>query len=206
MLKVGKAAARGVSLVELLIALAAFSILLMLAVPNMATWIQNTQIRTAAEGMQAGLNLARAEALRRNTTVRFQLVDALDAGCVLSQTGKNWVVSLGAAASGCHHAAQDPAETTVQIIQKRSGEEGSPNAVVTASGGSEVWFNGLGRLITPPTAPAPITQINITNPAGACKTAGGNEPMRCLRITVTTGGQVRTCDPAVDDNTDPRYC
>lgn len=206
MLKAGKSAARGVSLIELLVALAALSIMLMLALPSMATWIQNTQIRTAAEGMQAGLNLARAEALRRNSVVRFQLVDGLDAGCVISPVGKNWVVSLGNAEGGCDKTPQDPAETVVQIIQKRSGEEGSSMAVVNATGGSEVWFNGLGRVVPAPTAPPAITRIDITNPAGACKTSGGNEPMRCLRVTVTTGGQVRTCDPAVDDNTDPRYC
>lgn len=205
MLKLGRAAARGVSLVELMIALAALSILLMLAVPNMATWIQNTQIRTATEGMSAGLQLARAEALRRNSVVRFQLVDALDSGCQLSPVGKSWVVSLASAAAACH---QEPSETTApRILQKHSGEEGSANVVVTTNGGSEVWFNGLGRVIPQPTAPLAITQINITNPAGGtCKTAAGNEPMRCLRVTVTTGGQVRTCDPAVDDNTDPRFC
>ena len=70
-----------------------------------------------------------------------------------------------------------------------------------------VWFNGLGRTVQPPTAPAALTQINITNPNnGACKTSAGNEPMRCLRITVNTGGTVRMCDPAVDDATDPRKC
>jgi type IV fimbrial biogenesis protein FimT len=204
MLRAGRAAARGVSLVELMIALAALSILLMLAVPNMATWIQNTQIRTATEGMHAGLQLARAEALRRNRVVRFQLMDALDSGCVISPVGKNWVVSLTSAEGACDQA---PSETAgPMIIQKRSGDEGSPNVVVTTNGASEVWFNGIGRAITPPTAPAVLTQIDISNPAGPCKTAAGNEPMRCLRVTVSVGGQVRICDPAVDDNTDPRFC
>lgn len=204
MLRAGPAAARGVSLIELLIALAALSILLMLAVPNMATWIQNTQIRTAAEGMHAGLQLARAEALRRNTVVRFQLMDALDSGCQISPVGRNWVVSLASAEGACDQAPSDTAPP--QIIQKRSGDEGSANVVVTTNGASEVWFNGIGRIVPAPTAPAALTQINITNPAGACKTAGGNEPMRCLRVTISSGGQVRTCDPAVDDNTDPRFC
>lgn len=205
MLKVARAAARGVSLVELMIALAALGILLMLAVPNMATWIQNTQIRTAAEGMQAGLQLARAEALRRNSVVRFQLTDALDSGCQISPAGKSWVVSLASAQNACH---QEPSDTAApQIIQKRSGDEGSANVTVATNGGAEVWFNGLGRIVPQPTAPAAITQINLSNAAGgACKTAAGNEPMRCLRVTITPGGQVRTCDPAVDDNTDPRFC
>jgi len=195
----------GFSLIELMITLAVLGMMFMIALPSMGTWLQNTQIRTSADAMQAGLQLARAEALKRNTTVRFQLVDTLTSACALSATGRNWVVSLADTNGLCN---LDASETTApQIIQKRSSAEGSPNAVVTATGGSSVWFNGLGRTVQPPTAPAALTQINITNPInGACKTSAGNEPMRCLRITVNTGGTVRMCDPAVDDATDPRKC
>jgi type IV fimbrial biogenesis protein FimT len=203
--KAGAMLSRGFTLLELLITVAVLGIVLMVGLPSLATWIQNTQIRTSAEGMQAGLQLARAEALRRNTTVRFQLVNSVASGCALSTTGTNWVVSLADATGSCDAAASDTAAP--QIIQKRSGAEGSPNAVVTATGGNSIWFNGLGRVIQPPTAPAAISQINITNNnGGACKTPTGNEPMRCLRLTVSSGGQVRMCDPAVNDNTDPRFC
>ena len=198
-------ASSGFSLIELMITLAVLGMMFMIALPSMGTWLQNTQIRTSADAMQAGLQLARAEALKRNTTVRFQLVDTLTSACALSATGRNWVVSLADTNGLCN---LDASETTApQIIQKRSSAEGSPNAVVTATGGSSVWFNGLGRTVQPPTAPAALTQINITNPNnGACKTSAGNEPMRCLRITVNAGGTVRMCDPAVDDATDPRKC
>jgi hypothetical protein len=30
--------------------------------------------------------------------------------------------------------------------------------------------------------------------------------MRCMRVVVSTGGQVRMCDPQVLDATDPRVC
>jgi len=198
-------AQHGFTLVELMLALGILGILIMLALPNLASWIQNTQLRTAAEGMHAGLMFARAEALRRNTVVRFQLVDTLTSSCGYSVNGTSWVVSLADATGACD---VDASETTApQIIQKRSGNEGSSSAQITATGGNTVWFNGLGRVVQPPTAPVAISQINVTNPGGgACKTATGNEPMRCLRITITNGGQVRMCDPAVTDNTDPRFC
>jgi len=174
--------------------------LIMIALPNMGTWLQNTQIRTSAEAMQAGLQLARAEALKRNTTVRFQLVNSLTSSCALTTSGRNWVVSLADPSGLCNMDASDT--VAPQIIQKRSSAEGSPNAVVTATGGSSVVFNGLGR-----PAAGSLTEINVTNPNnGACKTAAGNEPMRCLRIAVNAGGAVRMCDPAVNDATDPRKC
>ena len=208
MLNLRHLAARGFTLVEVMIALSIHGILIMMALPNLVTWIQNTQIRTAAEGMQAGLTLARSEALRRNTTVRFQLVDTLTSGCGYSVAGTNWVVSLADATGACD---VDPSDTVApQIIQKRSGNEGSSSAQILATGGQSVQFNGLGRvLLTSGGAalPPPITRIDVTNPGGgACKTSTGNEPMRCLRITISTGGQIRMCDPAVTDNTDPRFC
>lgn len=194
---------RGFSLIELMITLAVLALVLMIGLPNMSTWLQNTQIRTSAEAMQSGLQLARAEALKRNTSVRFQLVDTLTSSCAFSASGTSWVVSLAPANGLCN---VDPSETTApQIIQKRSGTEGSRNAVVTATGGTTVMFNGLGRA-----AAGSLTQIDISNPnSGACKTPAGNEPMRCLRITVSSGGQVRMCDPGVSaatDPGDPRLC
>ena len=193
---------RGFSLVELMITLAVLGMLLMIALPNMGAWIQNTQVRTAAEGFYAGLTMARAEALKRNTTVRFQITNDLTNTCSLRTDGKNWVVSLTDPTANCD---VDPSETTApQIVQKRSGNEGSPNVTVAADAAS-VLFNGIGRA-----AVGSLTQIDFTNPAnGACKTPGGTEPMRCLRITVSAGGQVRLCDPAVSaatDPGDPRLC
>ncbi len=190
----------GFTLIELLITVAVLGIVLMIALPNMGTWIQNTQIRTSAEAMQNGLMLARAEALKRNTTVRFQLVSDLSSTCTYSDTGRNWVVSLNDASGACDAGASDT--TAPFIIQKRSGMEGSPNAEVSATGGSTVLFSGLGRAMA-----GSLTEINVRNTVnGACKTPAGNEPMRCLRVTVSPGGGVRMCDPAVNEATDPRMC
>jgi type IV fimbrial biogenesis protein FimT len=188
---------RGFSLIELLIGLVVLGIVMMIGMPSLATWIQNTQIRSQAEAVYAGLQLARAEALRRNTNVRFQLVNTLNASCAASTSGKSWVVSLADPAGQCNVA---PSATGPQIIQKKDGTEGSPNTAVAATGGSLVTFNGLGRVSNV----GPMSQINVTNPTGgACATGG---PMRCLQIRISTGGQMRMCDPAVTSATDPRFC
>jgi type IV fimbrial biogenesis protein FimT len=201
--------ASGFTLIELLITLAVMALLFMLGLPSMNTWLQNQQLRTSAEGIQAGLQLARAESLRRNVPVRFQFVDTLTSACVPFDKATNWIVSVNDPTGKCNVAESDPSAeitdpTALIMIQKRSGAEGSPNAAVVAVNGlvpaNTVTFSGLGRVI----GVAPITQIDIKNPSGGvCQPAG---PMRCLRINIASGGQMRMCDPIVVDATDPRKC
>ena len=68
---------RGFSLVELMVTVAVLSLLMTLAVPSFNEWIQNGRIRTAAESIQNGLQVARAEAVRRNARVEFALVSTV---------------------------------------------------------------------------------------------------------------------------------
>jgi type IV fimbrial biogenesis protein FimT len=193
---------RGVSLIEVAIGLVVTAILLATALPNFSAWLQNSKIRTTAEAILNGLQMARAEAVRRNTLVRFQLTDAISASCAVNTTGTSWVISLDDPTGACNTAASDT--VAPRIIQTRSGEEGSSNVVV-AAGQSPITFNGTGRQPTSP-APANIT-IAVTNPTGgACATATATSGMRCLNVVVSTGGQVRMCDPAVVVTTDPRAC
>ena len=203
-------AQRGVTLIELMIGIAIVAILFALAAPSFATWIQNTHIRTAAEAMQNGLMLARAEAVRRNTNIRFQLTDTVDNSCALSTAGRNWVVSQDNPAGACGNAIPDPSDTNPpapRLIQVRSNGPGSRNALVAADQ-SSIIFNGLGR-VTP--VPAGNININITNPIGGnCiptlpAVPAATEKMTCLRVIVTPGGQVRMCNPRFV-SPDPQGC
>lgn len=194
----------GVTLIEMMIGITIVSLLIMLAVPSMTTWLSNTQIRNAAETMLSGITLARSEALRRNAMVRFQLTTSLTSSCTLSITGINWVVSLADPTGACQANPSDTA--TPQVIQKKSGSEGSPRAEVSATGSATIYFNGLGRIANP--AVPSITSIDITNSSGGtCQHVDPtNGTMRCMRIVVSGGGDIKMCDPAVTDTTDPRHC
>ncbi|MCK9389927.1 MAG: GspH/FimT family pseudopilin, partial [Sulfuritalea sp.] len=92
------------SLVELAIGLLIVGTLLALAAPSYTGWIQNTKIRTTAEAILNGLQLARAEAVRRNTQIRFQLTDTIAAGCAISSSGANWIVSFDDPTNLCANA------------------------------------------------------------------------------------------------------
>lgn len=190
---------RGFSLIELMIGLAIVAIMLMVAIPEFNVFLQNTQIRNGGETVMHGLNLARAEAIRRNAPVRFQFVTTLTSGCALSTSSLSWVVSLADPTSACDVA---PSETTApQIIQKQTAAEGMSNVVVAATGGSSVTFTGLGRV-----SGSGITQVDLSNSRGVCQHVSSSGEMRCLRVLLTSGGQPKLCDPKVTDTTDPRYC
>jgi type IV fimbrial biogenesis protein FimT len=166
------------SLIELCVGVAIFAVLAAMAAPSFTAWIQSSQIRVAAESIQNGLQLARAEAVRQNAQVQF-VMDA----------AYGWSVGCVTASAAC------PA-----VIQSRPASEGSANAVidVTVNGGgvalpATVIFNGVGRVTQ-----LVETDFGVTNPTGG-------SGMRNLRVVVSTGGQVRMCDPALSSS-DPRGC
>lgn len=200
---------RGYSLIELMIAVAILGILVGLGIPAFNVMLKNLQIRSAAESLVAGLQSARNEAVRRNSAVRFQLVDSLGNQCALLETGPNWVISRNIPTAKCDQAeVADFLEPNVtaqpQILQKKPLREGTAQMAATAAGAAAntVIFNSLGRV-----AAGGIDTIDVTNSAGGTCTAAGG-PLRCLRILVGAGGKVKVCDPAVAVSTPPdsRYC
>lgn len=117
----------GFGLIELMVAIAIMTVLATLALPSYRTWMQDTRIRTVAESVQNGLQIARAEAVKRNATINFS---------VTADTA--WSI-------GCVTITADCPE----IIQSRSANDGS-SSTISVDGGS-VDFNNLG------TASAPMT-------------------------------------------------
>lgn len=163
----------GFSLIELVIAMAIMGVLLARGVPTVTGWVQNAQIRTAAEGIQNGLQVARQQAVQLNTKVSFTL------------TGSDWAIT-----------AVNPATA----IQSRVNNVDTPNASVAGSQ-AVVVFNGMGR-VSP--SPSSLISFAVTNPnGGSCAAAGG--AMRCMSVTVQSGGQIRLCDPKLPTS-DPQSC
>ena len=193
--------AAGFSLIELMVTLVIFGILLGVGLPSYGTYIQNAKIRTAAGAIQSGLQLARAEAVRRNTLIRFQLTSTLNSGCALSMTDTNWVVSFDDPAGLCNLPLLDDSASVAtaaapRMIQTRPAAEGS-NRVVAVANQSTVIFNGLGRLSAVAPAVAPFVFSVELQPS--------NGSARNLKVNVSLGGQIRLCDDNLPAG-DPQKC
>ncbi len=175
-----RAAQSGMSLIEILVAIAIVGIVFALGLPAYGTWIQNTQIRTAADSILAGLQVAKNEAIRRNVAVQFKL----DGGATTQ-----WRVNPFLDPDGAP-------------IQSRLAEEGSPNATITLTppDADTVTFSALGRIIPNADASPTLTQVDVDNlliPVVADR--------RNLRLVIPPGGAIRLCDPKVAAG-DPRSC
>ncbi len=189
------AAQKGFTLVELMIGLSILALLVLLALPSYRTWIQGTQIRTATESIQNGLQLAKAEAVRRNANVQFLLTDtdpvATNVGsAVPSVDGRNWIVRI-------HQP--DGNYSAADFVQGRARSEGSSNVLIAASQ-SSIIFLPLGRV-----SPGVDSDVTVENPAGGSCVAAGGE-MRCLQVRISAGGRTRMCDPALSLATNPQGC
>jgi type IV fimbrial biogenesis protein FimT len=170
----------GFSMVEALVAITIVAILFAVALPSFQSMLQGIQVKTAAEALNNGMQLAKAEAVRRNTNVTFTL-----------GTGTAWTVGCAIPIADSNADGVDECPAT---IQSRPNEVNSQNVAVavTPAGATTVTFSGLGRAVT---TANPITQLGVT-------ATGTN---RSLQIMIS-GGRIRMCDPTIVSSENARKC
>ena len=195
---------RGLSLIELMMGLAIMALILFSGIPSFSGWIQNQQLRSNAEQLTSGLQLARAEAVKRNTPVEFVITDDDTAPSNVNSvdalvTGHSWVVRYLDTSITPNAYVFVQGHSGFENTGKKSTTAGAaPNVGVSGNVGS-VTFNGFGR-----TSLGSQATFNMTNPTGgACAPTGA---VRCLNVTVSTFGQIRMCDPAITAIGDSRAC
>jgi type IV fimbrial biogenesis protein FimT len=134
-----KAAMRGFTLIEIMIALVVVGILSFIGLPEFTLMMANTQVRTAAEAIVNGAQTARNEAVQRNGSVQFVL--------------------------GNRSAYQVIVVSTGEVVRNRSENEGSSKAVVTVTpaGATEVTFNSFGRVTSNLDASATVQKILVSS-------------------------------------------
>jgi len=110
--------AKGFTLVELLMVLAVVGIMTAIALPAMRVHLANADVRGVAEEMRSGLELARTEAIRRNTSVQFQ------------RNGTGWTVVVPGADNG-----------TDLVVAKRATHQAQVSVTTDID---NISFNGSG--------------------------------------------------------------
>lgn len=186
---------RGFTLVEMMVVVAIMAILLGVAAPSFQTFVANAKIRSVAENIQAGLMLAKSEALRRNENISFWLVDGLGATCARSSSGSTWVVSFDNPTEACGSTPSDTVNPRlIQTGPPISDTQGVTVAAVSsdapAVAASCVTFNGFGRVLTNCTGGTTrMARVAISSTTQAAT-------IRALDVRIDNGGGVRLCDPA----------
>ncbi len=199
-----RASQHGVTLIELMVGIAVLSIVLAVGMPMFGLWVQNSQVRAAAESIQNGLQIARTEAIRRNTNVRFTLTSAeglvqWNVGCVTVRGNCPATIQQRNAAEG---GANARAGVDSYVQTDPSDPDTAPNysAALTAGAGLGgvdvgVTFNALGLVTNSGTD---IARVDVLNSSSA--------DARRLVITIGAGGQTRMCDPALTLANNPQGC
>jgi len=169
-------------------------ILALLAYPSFASFIQNGQVRASAESLMSGLQLARAESIRRNGVVEFRLLNTQHGAPVPGGTDWSVLAALPETPTVFDQVVQTRQEDSSGSLA-RAGVATSAGAA-TASPGTglpvTIAFTGIGRL----SMASSVRQIDLTGPGEA----------RALRIVLDPGGDIRLCDPALSIATNPQGC
>ena len=171
----------GFTLIELMVALAIFGLLLVLAGPMYANFMGNSQIRNAAEAMLNGVQQAQARAIHSNTLARLQVSMA---------TGWQVIETI---------------EGVDNVVQVYSKADGAPRATVapTPADATQITFDGFGRIVPNADASATLTCLKVTNADVQPSTS-----MRNLNVTISSNGigvGTKLCDPNVAA-TEPQSC
>jgi len=170
---------RGLSLIELMVAVAVAIILALMAMPVYQTWVAGQQVRAATESLLDGIRIAQGEAIKRNQAVRM-----------VFDNGDGWEVQLDSDDSVLRTATRKEGSTQVKLS-------------VAPVGADSIVFDGLGRVLDKDLAPL-AERITIDFDTSTSLT--GVRALRVVIDTVAAGGfGIRSCDPKLAAG-DPRAC
>lgn len=190
---------RGITMIEVMVTIAILAIVLAIGIPNLSAWMQDTQVRSTAESVLTGLQLARAEAVRQNVRTRFQLTSSSGMGSWTITTDSltspgtfpaaNQVQSAGAQESGQNArlgvstAALAASNCCASAIAAGTGMGTSPLPGVV--------FSAFGQVVADNSVTT-ITRVDVTNATSA--------NARRMVVIISPSGMAKLCDPSLSSS------
>jgi len=192
---------RGFTLIELMIALAIFGFLIMLAGPQLARFLASSQVRNAAEAIYNGVQKTQTTAIGGNAQTRFVLNTADDKGGweILTTDPADNSEPAPNPTGPCLSPSGLPSMNPVQLFCKKDGAQDS-RFTPTPGDATQITFDGLGRMQCNADGSANLKWVDITDPK--------NSTARALRVCITdqpltacpgsapvAASQIKLCDP-----------
>lgn len=192
-------AARGFTLIEAMVALAAMGVLLAVGIPAMSTWVQASKARSALDFYAEGFSLARQQALAHNSASRIVLIPnpangqndwqvdiCFPTGTVPCTAASGVWSTTGAAAGG------DPDPNGFRSVLRLA--TALPKSAVFApallpAGATSVYFTSLGWVNT--TVPQRLGSLRFTPGSGY------EEELRPSALVIGLAGTASKCDWSV---------
>ena len=176
-------AARGFTLIELMVTLALMAIMMVLAAPSFITFQRNSQLTSTANNFLASLSAARAEAMKRQLRTFVIPVDG-------SNWSSGWTVFVDSNSNVSTTAlSMDSGDILLSSVDALPSSITIDTTSATSfvhSGGKYVMFNGTGFM----------SLIGGGFPSGGADSLDFSNGSETRRVLASVAGRVRVCKPA----------
>ncbi|MDY6799242.1 MAG: GspH/FimT family pseudopilin [Pseudomonadota bacterium] len=160
-----KKTTKGMTLIELVVAVAIFAVLASLAVPNLKSFMRSNRLTSATNDLASSLNMVRSEAVKRSTSIKLCISDANQSDCNTGST--SWEDGWLAFIDSNDDDAIDSGETVLRVHAGPGGgttlrSEQFPSTITFNSDGSAEAI-GSFRICDEEANAQRARGINITN-------------------------------------------